>query len=99
MEKFDQYAHKESYGLPRTAKLKGFLIVNEEQDDMLALYVDSGDILRTAYTKDPKHVMLFQDINKAQAIVEEIGKPLLISALYETKKQFLVACVFKYTPN
>ena len=31
MEKFDQYAHKEQYSLPRTAKLVGFVVVNEEK--------------------------------------------------------------------
>ena len=36
MEKFDQYAHKEQYSLPRTAKLVGFVVVNEEKEDMLA---------------------------------------------------------------
>lgn len=35
MEKFDHYAHKEQYSLPRTAKLVGFVVVNEEQNDML----------------------------------------------------------------
>lgn len=96
--KFDQYEHKEMYGLPRTAKLKGFLIVNEEKEDMLAMFMDSEEMLRTAYTKDPKAVMLFQSIEKAQAIVEAIDKPLLVSALYESKKQLMVACVFKYSP-
>lgn len=97
--KFDQYEHKEIYGLPRTAKLKGFLVVNEEKEDMLALFMNSDEILRTAYTKDPNLVMLFQSIDKAQAVIEEIGKPLLVSALYETKKQLIVACVLKYTPS
>lgn len=99
MEKFDQYEHKEMYGLPRTAKLKGFLVVNEEKEDMLAMFMDSDDMLRTAYTKDPNLVMLFQSIDKAQAVIETIGKPLLVSALYETKKQLMVACVLKYSPN
>lgn len=98
MEKFDQYEHKESYGLPRNARLKGFLVVNEEQDDMLALFISNDEILRTAYTKDPNLVMIFKTIEKAQAVIEEIGKPLLVSALYETKKQLMVACVFKYSP-
>ena len=64
--KFDQYEHKEIYGLPRTAKLKGFLVVNEEKEDMLALFMNSDEILRTAYTKDPNLVMLFQSIDKTQ---------------------------------
>jgi hypothetical protein len=97
--KFDQYEHKEMYGLPRTAKLKGFLVVNEEKEDMLAMFMDTEEILRTAYTKDPKSVMLFHSIDKAQAVIETIGKPLLVSALYETKKQLMVACVLRYSPN
>ena len=28
---FNQYEHKELYGLPPTAKLKGFVVVNEEK--------------------------------------------------------------------
>ena len=28
---FNQYEHKELYGLPRTAKLKGFVVVNEKK--------------------------------------------------------------------
>jgi hypothetical protein len=96
--KFDQYEHKEMYGLPRTAKLKGFLVVNEEKEDMLAMFSDTNEMLRTAYTKDPKSVMLFQTIEKAQAVVEVIDKPLLVSALYESKKQLMVACVFRYSP-
>ena len=28
---FNQYEHKDLYGLPRTAKLKGFVVVNEEK--------------------------------------------------------------------
>lgn len=97
--KFDQYEHKEMYGLPRTAKLKGFLVVNEEKEDMLAMFMDTEEVLRTAYTKDPKLVMLFHTIDKAQAVIETIGKPLLVSALYETKKQLMVACVLRYSPN
>ena len=97
--KFDQYEHKEMYGLPRTAKLKGFLVVNEEKEDMLAMFSDTNEMLRTVYTKDPKSVMLFQNIEKAQAVIETIGKPLLVSALYETKKQLMVACVLRYSPN
>ena len=43
--------------------------------------------------------MLFHTIDKAQSVIETIGKPLLVSALYETKKQLMVACVMKYTPE
>ena len=31
-------------------------------------------------------------------MIEEIGKPLLVSAMYESKKQYFVACFIKYEP-
>lgn len=96
LENFDQYEHKQSYGLPRSAKLKGFVIVNEQQGDMLALF--NPEDLKTSYTKDPNLVIIFKTIEKAQAVIEQLSKPLLVSALYEVKKQLIVACVLKYSP-
>jgi len=95
---FNQYEHKEMYGLPRTAKLKGFVIVNEEKEDMLAAFQDKNGLLLSAYTEDPKQAVIFKTIDRAKAIIEQIGKPLLVSAMYETKKQYCVACFIRYEP-
>lgn len=96
VEDFDQYEHKQIYSLPRSAKLKGFVVVNEEKGDMLSFF--NPDDLETVYTKDPNLVMIFKTIEKSQAVIEKLSKPLLVSALYEFKKQLIVACVLKYSP-
>ena len=85
--KFDQYEHKEMYGLPRTAKLKGFLVVNEEKEDMLAMFMDTEEILRTAYTKDPKSVMLF---HKLALDKEKITSQKIKEALIEIEETYKV---------
>ena len=95
---FNQYEHKELYGLPRTAKLKGFVVVNEEKEDMLAMIQDKNGLLLSAYTESPKQALIFKTVDKAKAMIEEIGKPLLVSAMYESKKQYFVACFIKYEP-
>lgn len=100
MNKFDQKEHKAFYGIPVNARLKGFMIVNEEKDDMLALIQDfSKDVsLFSAYTKDPASAIIFKNIECAFGVIERIAKPLLVSAVYETKKDLMVAAVCKYTP-
>ena len=86
---FNQYEHKDLYGLPRTAKLK---------EDMLAMIQDKNGLFLSAYTESPKHALIFKTVDKAKAMIEEIGKPLLVSAMYESKKQYFVACFIKYEP-
>lgn len=98
MEKFDQYAHKEQYSLPRSAKLVGFVVVNEEKEDMLAFFDETDGILRSAYTKALSAALRFKTIEKAQDVIETLEKPLLVSAVYETKGKYFAACVMKYTP-
>ena len=88
MEKFDQYAHKEQYSLPRTAKLVGFVVVNEEKEDMLAFFDETDGILRSAYTKALSAALRFKTIEKAQDVIETLEKPLLVSAVYETKGKY-----------
>jgi hypothetical protein len=56
---FNQYEHKELYGLPRTAKLKGFVVVNEEKEDMLAMIQDKNGLFLSAYTESPKQAFRF----------------------------------------
>ena len=72
MEKFDQYAHKEQYSLPRTAKLVGFVVVNEEKEDMLAFFDETDGILRSAYTKALSAALRFKTIEKAQDVIETL---------------------------
>lgn len=96
--KFNQYEHKAHYGISVTAKLRGFVVVNEDNEDLLALVAYKGDSLITAYTENPKQALLFKTVEKAQAMIENIGKPLLVSAMYESKRQFFVACFMKYSP-
>jgi hypothetical protein len=99
--KYDQNEHKDFYGIPRAARLKGFVIVNEEKDDMLALIQDfDKDIaLFSAYTKNPADAVLFKNIECAVGVIEKIAKPLLVSAVYTTKKDLMVAALFQYTPE
>ena len=92
---FNQYEHKELYGLPRTAKLKGFVVVKE---DMLAMIQHKNGLFLSAYTESPTQALIFKTVDKAKAMIEEIGKPLLVSAMYESKKQYFVACFIKYEP-
>jgi hypothetical protein len=98
--KFNQNEHKEFYGIPRNARLNGFVIVNEEKDDMLALVQDFGKDIATfsAYTKNPACAVRFKNMECAAAVIDRISKPLLISAVYETKKDLMIAAVCKYTP-
>ena len=72
MEKFDQYAHKEQYSLPRIAKLVGFVVVNEEKEDMLAFFDETDGILRSAYTKALSAALRFKTIEKAQDVIETL---------------------------
>ena len=72
MEKFDQYAHKEQYSLPRTAKLVDFVVVNEEKEDMLAFFDETDGILRSAYTKALSAALRFKTIEKAQDVIETL---------------------------
>ena len=72
MEKFDQYAYKEQYSLPRTAKLVGFVVVNEEKEDMLAFFDETDGILRSAYTKALSAALRFKTIEKAQDVIETL---------------------------
>ena len=85
---FNQYEHKELYGLPPTAKLKGFVVVNEEKEDMLAMIQDKNGFFLSAYTESPTQALIFKTVDKAKAMIEEIGKPLLVSAMYESKTVF-----------
>ena len=70
MEKFDQYAHKEQYSLPRTAKLVGFVVVNEEKEDMLAFFDETDGILRSAYTKALSSALRFKTIEKHKMLLK-----------------------------
>ena len=90
MEKFDQYAHKEQYSLPRTAKLVGFVVVNEEKEDMLAFFDETDGILRSAYTKALSAALRFKTIEKAQDVIETLEN-LYLSAVYETKGKYFAA--------
>ncbi|MFV8104017.1 hypothetical protein ACNQ23_24760 [Enterobacter cloacae complex sp.6730515] len=72
MEKFDQYAHKAQYSLPRTAKLVGFVVVNEEKEDMLAFFDDTDGLLRSAYTKALSAAIRFKTIEKAQDLLRHL---------------------------
>ena len=97
--KFNQAEHKKNYGLPAALKLKGFVVVNEEKEDLLAVFNQKAAAVLTAYTQSPSQAIIFKTVEHAQAVIETIGKPLLVSAIYENKKQFAVARVLKYFPE
>ena len=90
MEKFDQYAHKEQYSLPRTAKLVGFVVVNEEKEDMLAFFDETDGILRSAYTKALSSALRFKTIEKAQDVIETLENLYLYRLFMKLKVNILL---------
>ena len=82
---FNQYEHKELYGLPRTAKLKGFVVVNEEKEDMLAMIQHKNGLFLSAYTESPTQALIFKTVDKAKAMIEEIGESEIEYYLLNTK--------------
>lgn len=100
MYKFNQYEHKAHYGLPPSARLKGFIVVNEDENDILARFNDLGEgSFIAGYSKEASEAIFFKNLDKAKEVIEFLGKSLLVSAVYETKNNLLAACVLKYTPG
>ena len=70
----------------------------KKKEDMLAMIQHKNSLFLSAYTESPTQALIFKTVDKAKAMIEEIGKPLLVSAMYESKKQYFVACFIKYRP-
>ena len=62
---------------------------------MLAMIQDKNGLFLSAYTESPKQALIFKTVDKAKAMIEEIGKPLLVSAMYESKKTVFCSLLYK----
>ena len=52
----------------------------------VGFFDETDGILRSAYTKALSAALRFKTIEKAQDVIETLEKPLLVSAVYETKR-------------
>ena len=60
---------------------------------------DQFNIVDRWFGRTVIHVNKDYSYEQAQDVIETLEKPLLVSAVYETKGKYFAACVMKYTPN
>lgn len=86
---------KKHLNLPEGSEFKGYVIHLPDTDEFLSVFEETEAMVNTAYAKIPDLAKVFQSIESAVEVAEEITKHrLFICLLFESDKQYLTQPVW-----
>jgi hypothetical protein len=85
-----QQFHEKHYKIKKSFVLKGFVLVNEKNSDVLSEFKSDDCFVLAGYTNIPDAFLILPNMEDAREIIELIGKPLLICAMHANGSDFNV---------
>jgi hypothetical protein len=86
-----QKVHEKHYKIPKAFKLKGFVLLKEENDDILSSFRTVEDSCWAAFTNDPTKFLVLPNMEDSKFVVDCLGKPLIICAIHMDIPDFSLA--------
>lgn len=86
---------KNRLDLPENAEFKGYVINLVDTDEFLSIFEETEALVNTAYAKVPDLAKVFNSIESAVDVAEEITKHRLhICLLFEADRQYVTQAVW-----
>lgn len=86
---------KKRLNLPEGTKFRGYVINLPDRDEFLSIFEETEALVNTAYAKVPDLAKVFNSIESAVEVAEEITKHRLhICLVFESDKQYVTQAVW-----